>query len=427
MSTPYRILDALRAGRPLTGADLAAVVRGSADGSWGDAQLGAFLMGVAVRGLPTERVGDLTRAMLASGESWDLRREIPHLGDKHSTGGVGDKVSLVLGPLLAACDVPIVMMTGRGLGHTAGTADKLETMPGFRQALERDETLAVLRATGLALIIPTARIAPADGRLYALRDVTGTVRSLPLVVASILSKKLAAGAAGLVLDVKTGSGAFFRELEMSRELARALVATARELGLPARALVTDMSQPLGHWSGHSVELEESLATLENRGPADLTELVLIQAEEVAQLVGNPVPRATFEAALASGRARERFDRWAAAQGVEARWLHRPSFPRAELETVVRAPRDGVLAAVDTERLGLLLSEAGGGRTQPGAAIDLGIALRSDVRLGEPVVAGQALARFYSRPGGPDWAERLGRCYQVADTGEAPPLIWERVG
>jgi pyrimidine-nucleoside phosphorylase/thymidine phosphorylase len=427
VSTPYQILEALRAGRPLTGADLAEVVRGAAQGGWGDAQLGAFLMGVAVRGLPPERVGDLTRAMLESGEQWHLGRDIPHLGDKHSTGGVGDKVSLVLGPLLASCGVPVVMMTGRGLGHTAGTADKLETMPGFRQALERDEALRLIEATGLALLVPTARVAPADRRLYALRDVTATVRSLPLVVASILSKKLAAGAVGLVLDVKTGSGAFFPDLEDSRALARALVATARELGMPARALVTDMSQPLGRWSGHAVEVEESLATLENRGPADLTELTLVQAEELSQLVGLPLERSVLEDALASGRARRQFDRWAEGQGVEPSWLARPTFPRAERESVALAPRAGTLAAVDTERLGLLLAEAGGGRVQPGDAIDLGVALRSEARLGDEVTAGQPLARLYTRSGGPDWVTRLGECFSVGEEGEAVPLVYERVG
>lgn len=427
MSTPYTILEALRAGRELTGADLAEVVGGAADGSWGDAQLGAFLMGIAVRGLAAERVGDLTRSMLDSGEQWHLGRDIPHLGDKHSTGGVGDKVSLVLGPLLASCGVPMVMMTGRGLGHTAGTADKLETMPGFRQALLRDEALRLIQATGLALMVPTARIVPADRRLYALRDVTATVRSLPLVVASILSKKLAAGAAGLVLDVKTGSGAFFRELADARELARALVATAKELGLPARALVTDMSQPLGRWSGHAMELEESLITLEGRGPADLTELTLIQAEEVSRLVGLPLARTTLEDALASGRAREQFNRWAAGQGVEAGWLAKPTFPRATRESVATAPRAGVLAALDTERLGLLLAEAGGGRVQPGDAIDLGVSLLSEARLGEGVALGQPLARLYTRDGGPDWVPRLSACFTVADEGTAPPLVYERLG
>jgi len=425
-SAPGRILDRLRAGHALGEVELRAAVAGAADGSWADAQLGAFLMGVAVRGLDVPATGVLTRAMLESGERWNLAADVPLVGDKHSTGGVGDKVSLVVGPLLAACDRPVVMLTGRGLGHTGGTADKLETIPGLSLELDRAGTVELLESVGLAIGVATGAIAPADRKLYALRDVTGTVRSIPLVVASILSKKLATGAAGLALDVKTGSGAFFSRLEDSRELARQLVATARELGLPASALITDMSQPLGRWAGHTVEVEEALDCLAGEGPEDLVELSLLLSEELARLVGAPLERRELEAAIASGAARERFDRWAESQGAETAWLASPRLPRAPVEVVLTAPRAGVLAAVDTERLGLALAEGGGGRTHPGDPIDPEIALRTEVRLGERVEPGQPLARLYLRREDAALAERAAAAFEIADTGEAPPLIYEQI-
>jgi len=425
-SAPGPILDRLRAGHALGEAELRAAVAGAADGSWADAQLGAFLMGVAVRGLDVPATGVLTRAMLESGERWNLAGDVPLVGDKHSTGGVGDKVSLVVGPLLAACNRPVVMLTGRGLGHTGGTADKLETIPGLSLELDRAGTVELLESVGLAIGVATGAIAPADRKLYALRDVTGTVRSIPLVVASILSKKLATGAAGLALDVKTGSGAFFSRLEDSRELARQLVATARELGLPASALITDMSQPLGRWAGHTVEVEEALDCLAGEGPDDLVELSLRLSEELARLVGAPLKRRELEAAIDSGAARERFDRWAESQGAETAWLASPRLPRAPVETVLTAPRAGVLAAVDTERLGLALAEGGGGRTHPGDPIDPEIALRTEVRLGEAVEPGQPLARLYLRREDAGLAERALAAFEIAESGDAPPLIYERI-
>jgi pyrimidine-nucleoside phosphorylase len=426
VSEAFRILERLRAGEPLAPEDLHAAVAGAADGSWADSQLGAFLMGVAIRGLDPEAAVGLTRAMVDSGERWALGEEVPGLGDKHSTGGVGDKVSLVLGPLLAACGRPVVMLAGRGLGHTGGTADKLETVPGLSLAISRRRALELLAETGLAVGVATDAIAPADRRLYALRDVTATIRSLPLVVASILSKKIATGASALALDVKVGSGAFFPELARARELARRLVDTARELGLPATALLTDMSQPLGRWAGHAVEVEEALACLGGEGPPDLLELTLRLAEELAALTGAPVTREELAAAIGSGRARERFELWAERQGAEAAWLARPAFPRAPVEVVVRSPREGVLAAVDTERLGFLLAEAGGGRARPEDAIDPAVALRTDARLGDAVEAGQPLARFRLRREDPSLEGRAAPCFTVAGAGAAPPLVYERV-
>jgi pyrimidine-nucleoside phosphorylase len=423
---PYRILERKRAGMRLSEEEIRAVAQGAVDSSWTEGQLGAFLMAAAIRGLDLEETGALTRAMLESGERWDLARDIPRLADKHSTGGVGDKASLVLGPLLASCGLPVVMLAGRGLGHTGGTIDKLESIPGVDLALDRERCRAILDRCGFAIGAATAAVAPADRRLYALRDATATVDSIPLIVASILSKKLATGAAGVVFDVKTGNGAFLPEAERSAELARRLVETSRALGTPASALVSDMSQPLGRWAGHAAEVRESLDSLAGEGPADLIELTLALAEEVSRLVGQPLSRGDLEAALADGRARERFDQWAALQGADPAWLRRPELPLAPVERPLLAPRAGRLAAVDVRQLGLLLVEAGGGRSRPGDAIDFGISLETRVRLGEAVEKGSELARVYLRRDDERLAEQFAACFRVDDEGTEPPLISARI-
>jgi pyrimidine-nucleoside phosphorylase len=425
VTVPYLVLERKRAGLPLGAEELQALVRGAGDGSWSDPELAAFLMAAAIRGLDGEETRILTRAMLDSGERWELRRDVPGVVDKHSTGGVGDKVSLVLAPLLASCGVPVAMLTGRSLGHTGGTADKLEAIPGLRLELDRARCLEVLRATGVAIGVATAEIAPADRRLYALRDRTATVDSLPLITASILSKKLAAGAAAVVFDVKTGSGAILADRETARALARLLVSTCGALGCPSRALLTDMSQPLGEWVGHTAEVREALDTLEGRGPEDLREVTVALAVEAAALVGSPAGRPELERALVSGAARPVFDRWAAAQGAEPTWLARPDLPLAPVEAVVTAPRAGVLATVDTRRLGHLLAEAGGGRAA-GREIDLAVALRYRSRLGRRVERGEELLRLHLRRESPELVTRFAACLEVADEGAAPALVSERL-
>jgi thymidine phosphorylase len=422
MILPYRILERKRAGMRLSEDEIRAVARGAADGSWSEGQLAAFLMAVAIHGLDGEETRALTLAMLESGERWELAREIPRLCDKHSSGGVGDKVSLVLAPLLAACGVPVAMLAGRGLGHTAGTIDKLESIPGVDLELDRRRCLDLVARCGMAIGSATAEIAPADRRLYALRDATATVDSIPLITASILSKKLATGAAAVVLDVKTGNGAFLPELERSTELARGLVETACALGTRASALVTDMNQPLGRWSGHAAEVRESLETLEGEGPADLVELTFALASEVSRLVGQPLPRSAMEEALASGLARERFLEWAELQGADSTWLRHPELPVAPVERPLRARCSGKLAAVDVRQLGLLLVEAGGGRMRPGDAVDFGVSLETKVRLGDEVREGDELARVHLRRDDDRLVELFEACYKVAEEGTAPPLI-----
>ncbi len=427
MILPYRILERKRAGLPLTAEEIRAVVRGTTDGSWTEGQLGAFLMAVAIRGMDAGETSALTLAMLESGERWNLAREVPGVCDKHSTGGVGDKISLILGPLLASCGVPVAMLTGRGLGHTAGTMDKLETLPGLDQQLDRNRSIDLLRRCNLAIGGATAEIAPADRRLYALRDVTATVESLPLITGSILSKKLATGAAAVVFDVKTGDGAILPEIEAARELARGLVDTAKSLGTSASALLTDMSQPLGRWTGHAAEVMESLACLEGKGPADIVELTLALGEEVARLAGHAgVGRAELEQALSDGRARERFDLWATLQGTDPAWLRSPRFELAPVEVPIHARRAGRLAHLATRQVGLLLVEAGGGRSRPDMDVDLGVSLETRIRLGDAVEAGQELARVYLRRPDERLAGLFAGCFTVADEAEEPRLVIEKI-
>ncbi len=282
---PYRILERKRAGLALRDDEIRAVVTGSLS-NWSDGQLGAFLMAAAIRGLDAAETRVLTEAMAQSGELWDLGAAVPRAIDKHSTGGVGDKVSMLLAPVIAACGLPVAKLTARGLGHTGGTADKLESIPGLVLDMDRDRCLRLLERTGIAIGMPSASIAPADRRLYGLRNLTATVDCLPLVASSVLAKKLALGARSLVFDVKTGDGAFFSRLEDSVALAELLVDTAEELGRRAVAVVSDMSQPLGRWAGHACEVREVVECLRTgEGDARLLEVTTTLAAQVAALAG----------------------------------------------------------------------------------------------------------------------------------------------
>jgi pyrimidine-nucleoside phosphorylase len=432
VSSPYRILETKHRGLRLSRDEIRQVVAGATDGSWDDAQLASFLTSAFIRGLDEGETEALTLAMLESGERWDLASEIPTVVDKHSTGGVGDKVSLLLCPLLAGCGVPVAMLTGRGLGHTAGTADKLDSLPGLDQNLDRRRVLDLLERVGMAIGMATSDIAPADRRLYSIRDVTATIESIPFITSSILSKKLAMGAAGLVFDVKTGNGAFMAEEQQARELAERLVAVASGLGRKVAALVTDMSQPLGRWVGHAAEVKEIWECLEGgEPPDDLVTVTFALCREVTALVGEPRTDSDLRAALDSGRAHEAFVAWAQAQGTDPAWLAAPELPLAPAEHVLTAPRKGRLARVETRQIGQLLAESGGGRKQVGDAIDHGVALWVKARLGERVEAGEELARLYLRREDEDAARRMADCFEIGDVESggqdaAPELIRDAV-
>ena len=340
-----------------------------------DYQMSAWAMAVFLRGMTVAEIAALTEHMLHSGATFKWPAgEAPKV-DKHSTGGIGDKVSLPLAPLLACCDLQVPMISGRGLGATGGTLDKLEAIPGFRTNLSTAEMQAVTRKVGCVISGATADLVPADRKLYALRDVTGTVPSIPLITASIMSKKLAEGLDALVLDVKYGSGAFMKTLELARALARSMVDTGKRMGVPTAALLTDMNQPLGRMAGNANEVNESVDCLLGKGPADLTDVTLELGAELLVLTKSVVTTAAarrrLEGLIASGAALEKFREMVAAQGGNLD-APRPVAPAQD----VASPRAGYVTAIDTEDIGIVIIELGGGRKKLGDKLDLSVGARN---------------------------------------------------
>lgn len=421
MATPFDILNRMREGRSLTAAQIRSVVDGAATGSWTDVQLAAFLMAAAMRGLDPDETRELALAMLESGDRWALAEDFGPLVDKHSTGGVGDTVSLIALPLLASCGVPAAKLTGRALGHSGGTADKLESIPGVRLELDRRGVLDLLDRFGMAIGIATAGIAPADKRLYGLRDLTSTVSSIPLVVGSILSKKLALGASGIVFDVKIGNGGFFADPGDTRELAASLVSIGAACGTPADCVLSDMNQPLGRWVGHAAEVREALDCLAGDGDPRLLEVVAAICRKAARLVGRELSPEEIGAAIASGAARRKLVDWADAQGAEAGWLD--SLDLAPVEAVVVASESGHLSAVDCRRIGNAFADACRPDRDP-TKIDHAVALRYDVRLGQRVERGQELARLYVRRDPEVLQREVAAAFLIGEQVEAPPAVAE---
>jgi pyrimidine-nucleoside phosphorylase len=384
-----------RDGQELAAEDVRAFVRGYTDGAIPDYQAAALLMAIYFRGLGGAELDALTLAMLHSGEVVDLSDLAGAKVDKHSTGGVGDKISLHLAPAVAACGVKVPMISGRGLGHTGGTLDKLEAIPGFSVDLTVERFREVLADCGMALIGQTAKLAPADKKLYALRDVTGTVESIPLIAASIMSKKLAEGIDGLVLDVKVGSGAFMKTAEEARKLAATLVDIGRRAGKKVAALITDMDQPLGRWVGNAVEVQESIEVLSGRGEPDLVELTLALGAEMLRLGGAAETveegRDKIAAVLKDGSALERFRRCVELQGGELPVSTRGWF--AEDTARVATPQAGYVTRIDAEAVGLSAIALGAGRLRKEDAIDPSTWIWLKKKVGEPVELGEDLAWF----------------------------------
>ncbi len=429
------LIERKRDGGALTPEQWSALVAAYTDGRVPDYQMSALLMAVVLRGLERQELAALTDAMLASGQrlafdSWSTPRV-----DKHSTGGVGDKVSLVLAPLVAACGVAVPMMSGRGLGHTGGTLDKLEAIPGFRTALSLAEAKAQVMKLGVAMMGQTPEIAPADRRLYALRDVTGTVEAIPLIAASIMSKKLAEGLNALVLDVKRGSGAFLPSLEQSLELARTMITLGEDRGCPTVALLTAMDRPLGRACGNALETEEAILTLRGEGPADLLEVTYALGSEMLLAAGvektSKKARQRLANALASGLAAEKFEQVIEAQGGNPKTLEDPSvLPQANEVEVYAAPRTGVVTAVDPRTIGRAVVAMGGGRIKVEDEVDPTVGFVITVKPGDKVLAGEPIASVFARdPDGMKLGfEALGRAIVVGDklTEPALPLISHRV-
>jgi pyrimidine-nucleoside phosphorylase len=418
------IIRKKRDGEALAPAEIEAFVAGVTSGAWPDYQAAALLMAVVLRGMSAEETACLTRAMVHSGVKLDLS-DLPGVKvDKHSTGGVGDKTSLVLAPLAAACGVVVPMMSGRGLGHTGGTLDKLEAVPGFRVGLSLDEFRAALRAVGCALIGQTSEIAPADRKLYALRDVTATVESIPLITGSIMSKKIAEGISALVMDVKCGRGAFMKTRADARRLAESLVATGAANGVKTAALVTAMDVPLGRAVGNSLEVIECLETLKGRGPADLEALSVALAARMLLLAGAaadlPQAEAKVREALASGRGLEKFREVIARQGGDPHVVDDYRLLTSAPErTLVRAPRAGYVTHLDAELIGRATMLLGAGRDRVEDAIDPGVGAVVLAARGQRVSAGEPVVELHYR----DAARLPGALSLLAEAcviGDAPP-------
>ncbi len=420
---PQHIIARKRDGHALTRDEIAAFVRGATDGSWADYQLSAMLMAIVWRGMTPQETAHYTEAMMRSGIVADLSGIRVPKADKHSTGGVGDKVSLHLAPMIAACGVAVPMISGRGLGHTGGTLDKLESIPGFNVNLPLDVYRTQLEKIGLALIGQTADLAPSDKKLYALRDVTATVESIPLICGSILSKKLAEGIDVLVLDVKFGRGAFMKDKAKARELALALVAVATAMGKPTRAVLTAMEEPLGRTVGNALEVAESIECLRGRGPADLMEVTFALSEQMLLLAGVAATkgeaRGKLETSIRSGAALEKLRAMIAAQGGDARVIDEPSrLPQAKFKSAVVAPRAGFVRDVDAMGVALAALRLGAGRARAEDAVDHAVGVSALVKIGERVEVGAALAVIHANDE-TSLAAAAGMLAQAIVVGEAP--------
>jgi thymidine phosphorylase len=438
MILPQEIIRAKRDGRELTAAEIAAFIAGLTSGDVTEGQAAAFAMAVFFRGMTmAERVA-LTEAMTLSGTTIDWRSpDLPGpIVDKHSTGGVGDNVSLMLAPMLAACGAFVPMISGRGLGHTGGTLDKLDSIPGYDTKPDLIKFRQVVRDVGCAIIGQTATLAPADRRLYAIRDVTATVESVALITASILSKKLAAGLEGLVMDVKTGSGAFMASLDRSRELAESIATVATGAGLPTVSLITDMNEPLASAAGNAVEVQNAVDFLTGkRRDARLLRVTLGLGAELLHLAGlakTPAEgEARLRAALDSGKAAEIFERMVAALGGPSDFLARAAdaLPRAGVVVEANPERRGIVAAVDVRAVGLAVVELGGGRARASDAIDPSVGLTDLAALGEEVGPDRPLAIVHARDAlhADAVAGRLRAAYRLDDAAPPPtdPIV-ERI-
>ena len=433
--TVVDLIERKRDGGRLTPEEWRSLMAAYARGDVPDYQIAALAMAVYFRGMDDAETEALMEAMLASGRRLDLAHlRVPRV-DKHSTGGVGDKVSMILAPLVAACGVAVPMMSGRGLGHTGGTIDKLESIPGFDTRLTLEETAKQVERLGCAMIGQTREIAPADRRLYALRDATATVEAIPLIAASIMSKKLAEGLTGLVLDVKTGAGAFMPKLEDALRLAKTMIALGERHGCPTVALLTDMDSPLGEACGNAVEVAESLAVLRGGGPADLREVTLALATEMLVIAGVTPDRATARAraedALKSGAALSRFRDVVQAQGGHPGAVDDPAayLPQAPLRVELAAEREGVVQRVEPRVIGRAITTLGGGRLRVDDVIDHAVGILLHVKPGSAVRAGETLATILARDAttlGPA-REALARAIVIGESAPpARPLVSHRV-
>ncbi|HEX6664651.1 MAG TPA: thymidine phosphorylase [Gaiellaceae bacterium] len=431
MIRPAELIRRKRDGERLGAEELAELVLAYARGQVPDYQMAAFCMAVFFRGLDGGETFALTDAMIRSGETIDLGTVLGRkVVDKHSTGGVGDKTSLAVGPIVAASGVPFGKMSGRGLGHTGGTLDKLESIPGFRVELTTEEFIAQVRDVGLAIIGQTADLVPADKLLYGLRDVTATVDNVSLIAASIMSKKIAAGADAIVLDVKVGNGAFMKTIEEARELAEMMRDLGHHAGREVACLLTDMDQPLGHAVGNAIEIRETIATLRGEGPPDFTELVLAASAQLLALSDLGVDREEglqrTTAALGDGTALAAYERWIAAQGGDP---SEAALPEAPVVRAVAAPQAGFVRSLDAIDVGLAALRLGAGRRTKDEAIDHAVGIRCLKKRGDAVASGDTLAEVHARDeaGAEAAAAEVLGAYELGDeAGPTKPIVFETI-
>ncbi len=426
----YDIIKKKRDGGELSTEEINFFISGVTDGSIPDYQISALLMAIYYRGMNVRETCDLTYAVRDSGEKLDFSAIDGIRVDKHSTGGVGDKTSLVVAPIVASFGVKVAKMSGRGLGHTGGTVDKLEAIEGFRTTLSEEEFIAQVNRIGLAIVGQSKQFAPADKKLYALRDVTATVDSMPLIAASIMGKKLAADDDCIVLDVKTGSGSFMKTAKESKELARLMVDIGKNAGKKMVALITNMDRPLGYAIGNSLEVIEAAETLKGRGPADLTEVCMTLAGYMLSLAGKGTPEACKELArraVADGSALKKLLETVKAQGGNAALIEDPEkFPKAKYARAVKAPRSGYLTETDAEAYGLASLTLGAGRNTAEDSVDFSAGIVLKKKRGDYVSAGEEIATLYSNDASafPAAEERLLAATQIGnEKPEDEPLIY----
>ena len=417
------IIEKKRDGGKLSPEEISFFIQGYTRGEIPDYQASALLMAILFQGMDEEEIASLTDAMRLSGEQIDLSRIAGVKVDKHSTGGVGDKTSLVLGPLVASCGAKLAKMSGRGLGHTGGTLDKMESIPGMRIDLSEEEFIKQVNDIGIAIIGQTADIDPADKKLYALRDVTGTVESIPLIASSIMSKKLCSGASAILLDVKFGSGAFMKTLDKAKELAETMVKIGAHLNRDTRAILTDMDEPLGLAVGNSLEVKEAIATLKGEGPKDLTELVIkaggIMLEQAHIVSDHKEGEAKIKAAIDSGAGLDKLKAMVESQGGDVSYIDDPTkFKMARFALEVKAPESGYIRRIDSLGIGVSAMKLGAGRATKEDAIDMASGIVLAKKVGDYVEKGEVLALAHTNKD--DYAEVLRSIADSFEIGKEQP-------
>ena len=427
------IIQKKRQGEELSREELEYLVLGYTRGDVPDYQMAAWLMAVVWQGMSERETVDLTMTMAHSGDMLDLSSIAPLVVDKHSTGGVGDKTTLVVAPWVASLGLPVGKMSGRGLGFSGGTLDKLESIPGFNVNLTQAQFMDILKRHNLVLSGQSADLAPADGKMYALRDVTATVESLPLIASSVMSKKIAAGANAIVLDVKTGSGAFMKTEADAVALAEAMVKIGTGVGRRVSAVISDMEQPLGNAVGNALEVAEAIATLHGRGPADLREHCLIVASEMLVLGGKAetpdAARAMLQQALHSGRALDKCREWVQAQGGDVRVLEDITvMPKARLVTDLCSPRGGYIAAINALRVGMATVALGAGRAKKGDAVDHAVGAVLHKKVGDAVAKGEPLFTIHANDESrlAEAQQALLAAYEWSSTAVTPAALIRRI-